>query len=406
MFLLQVTFLMLVASTGGIDGATVKPKVLKEERDRKGRQMFDQSNLNLQAQQGLLSGQGGLGQQVNQFQNNPLLNLQAQLNNQQMQQAMLMNGGGSMNLPMQQGLLNNQPNLNLQGQHALLGNQQTMGLQGWLNPGLNMQGQMGLMNNQMLGMQGGGLGGYNRFNQGAYNTLLAQQMFHKLRLQTPGLMNNLHNLKLIMMNDPSMMQSGLGMGGQFGQQMNPQMMAQLLMMQNSGMNQGLNGGLNGGLNQGLGTLGQMNNPLALQTGLMNNPNMLNQLRMNNMNGVTGFQNQLGVNGLQGQLGMNGLQGQLGMNGLQGQLGMNGLQGQLGMNGLQGQLGMNGLQGQLGMNNLGMNYPSLTNQLMGRSNPYTTGSDVVVNNVVSRLPYGNSLAQNFPMSMAARQGPKQ
>ena len=122
---------MLVASTGGIDGATVKPKVLKEERDRKGRQMFDQSNLNLQAQQGLLSGQGGLGQQVNQFQNNPLLNLQAQLNNQQMQQAMLMNGGGSMNLPMQQGLLNNQPNLNLQGQQALLGNQQTMGLQGW-----------------------------------------------------------------------------------------------------------------------------------------------------------------------------------------------------------------------------------------------------------------------------------
>lgn len=363
---------MTIAALLGVDGATVKKK--PEEVERQGKQMmmpglqqqFNQPNLNLQ--QGNLfgdqTGLGGLGQQqVNSFQNNPLLNLQAQLSNQQMQQAMLMNGGGNMNLQMQ-GLMNNQPNMNLQAQQALLGNQQLMG-QGLLNSGMNFQGQGGLMNNQgMMNFQGGGLGSgmssQLRYNQALLNALMAQQMYHKLRLYTPGLMNNLHNLKLTTMSDPSMMQSGYGMGNQ----LNPQLLAQL-QLQNGGMNTGLNGmtGLNG------------LNGMAGMNGL------------NGMNGL-GMQSygQMGLMNQQLGLGQNGM----GLNGM----GLNGLgQSGLGLNGLgQNGLGMNGM-GLNGYNRVNQNYPSM----LSRTTP--TGSDLVVNNVINRLPTSSNLAM---MSMSGRQ----
>jgi hypothetical protein len=176
------------------------------------------------------------------------------------------------------------------------------------------------------------------------------QLFNKVGLMTPGLMNNLHN---VMFAQPM---------GQFNNQLNGGLLSNNLMnggLQNNQFNQQYPMGMMSNLQNG--QMGQFNNPLALQN------------QMNQLNNPLAFQNSL----------MNNQQLNLQNTGL-----------------------MNNYQGLNSFQNSGLNQLNYPNSMNSMNNYYPrfrglSGSDMVVNNVISRLPFANNFSKTMPYSLAAR-----
>ena len=271
--------------------------------------------------------------------------------------------------------------------------------QGLLNGPYNplLAGQPGLFKNRKLFFQAG-LGGL-LFNR-------PDGIINHAHLQTPGLVNNLHNVNVA--NSASFLNQGL---------INNPLVPGL--MNNQQLNQGL---FNNQLNQGL--LGGSNPQLALQQqqlGLNNfqNPGLLNQQQglqnpalLNNQAGL-GFPNQQGIlkNGLQNNgLGNNGFGNNgFGNNGLSNNgFGNNGLSNNgfgnnvLGNNGL----GNNGF-GNSGLGNNGFGNNGLGNNGLGNNGFGSNGlgnngfGNNGLGNTMNRLPYANGLSKNLPLSLDGR-----